>query len=164
MSRIPFLFGAALGLLTLSTTPAFAQASKVRTERAHKSPDQRAAATTQRMTTQLTLTPDQQAKVSALNTQLASDLSALHKDSQAEKAVKRERRAKAEALRAAYATNLKATLTPEQYSRHEKQLAERDQKQHARHDARRATRGKNSKGSPSVAPAQPMLGPGPAQN
>ncbi len=164
-------FVAALGALTFAAPVAHAQApqarKEARTKMAHKSPDEKAAAMTQRMTKQLTLTPEQQSKVSALNRQLAADLSELkagHEAEKADKTARAARHAKVQSLRDAYAANLKSTLTPEQYGIFERQRAEMEQKQDAHQAARRAGRGKGPKSGARPTPEQPMLPPGPAQN
>ncbi|MBC7449752.1 MAG: hypothetical protein H7330_17005 [Hymenobacteraceae bacterium] len=165
MTRTHFLLSTALGWLTLTTSSAVAQAPttapKVRTEQASKSPDEKASVLTQRMTKHLTLTPDQQTRISALNTQLTTDLGAVRAARKADQAAKGERRAKAQQIRTAYEANLKALLTPDQYGRYEQQRTEQEQKKHARHAGRHAAQG--PKGGRSIPPGQPQLSP-PAQD
>ena len=160
MTRNQLLLSAALGLLTLTAAPALAQApsaasasasTTAREAREPKQPAERAEALTKHMTRELALTPDQQTKLAALNTQLTSDLSQVRETGKAQRGAHRE---KVQSIRTTYDANVKAALTPEQYATYEKLRAERDQKQHARHDARRAAKGVK---------ATPGPGPGPAQ-
>ena len=164
MTTSRFLLSTALSLLTLTITPTLAQTTAPATavrpdhrgEMAHRSPDEKAAAMTKRMTRELTLTPDQQTKVAALNTQLAADLGQLRAAGKAERAERTERRDKMQAIRTSYDTNLKAALTADQYARYEKERNEREEKMKAHGAARRAAKGKGGK-------VPPGPGPGPAQ-
>ena len=154
----------ALSLLTLTTPPPLAQttapAAAVRPahrgEMAHRSPDEKAAAMTKRMTRELTLTTDQQTKVAALNTQLAADLGQLRAAGKAERAERAERREKVQTIRTSHDANLKAVLTADQYARYEKERNEREEKMKAHAAARRAAKGKGGT-------VPPGPGPGPAQ-
>lgn len=160
MTRTSLLLGTALSLLTLTTTlPTLAQSAPAapdRMARAHKTPAEQAAAMTKRHTRQLGLSPDQQTTVAALNSQLSTDLNALLQTDKADKAARAARRAKAQEIKAAYDANMKATLSPEQYATYEKLRDEREQKARARHESRRAMRGKGGtrKQVPSAAPQQ----------
>ncbi len=158
-------------LLLTAALPTFAQAPtsapKVRTEHPSQTPTEKAAALTRRMNQQLTLTPEQYPRISALNAQLTADLSALRgakaTDQQVAIATKKEHRAKAQQVRAAYETNLQAVLTPEQYQTYERERTEREQKHRARQAGRRATRGPGSKGGQEVLRNEPTLTPVPAE-
>ncbi len=123
----------ACALLTTSTALAQTEA-----RRPHKAPEEKAAAMTQRMTRELTLTPDQQTRVGELNNKLVTDLTALRADNPtpADKAQKADRRAKMQAIRADYDAKLKSTISADQYSLYETKRAEQKGKMKERRQGR----------------------------
>jgi periplasmic protein CpxP/Spy len=123
-----------MACVLLTTSTALAQAEG---RRGHKAPEEKAAAMTQRMTRELTLTAEQQTKVTALNNQLVADLAALRADNPpTDKAQKADRRAKMQAIRATYDEQLKAAISADQYSLYEKKRSEQKEKMQQRRQER----------------------------
>ena len=147
----------ALSLLTLITVPVLGQAEAAgKPARTQKSPEEKAEAMTRRMTKDLTLTPEQQAKVATLNEQLLADLSTVRTNAQKEKGA---RRAHVQEVRSGYEASLKAALSAEQMAQYAHLRADRQQKrqQHPK-GARGGGRGGRGAGHQQGPPA-----PGPQQ-
>ena len=109
-----FLLLAAAGLL--ATAPSFAQTQPTRT------PEQRAERQTENLTRQLGLTPDQAAKVERILQAQRQEAQALRQQSGG------DRRALAQSLkagRAKYDEQLRAVLSPDQYTKYNQLRDER---------------------------------------
>ncbi len=108
-----------VGLLVL-TTAANAQ------EKERKSPEERAKMQTERMTKELGLSPEQAARVEALNAKYAEEAEAYRAQMEAER---EKRKQEGKARLEAHDADLKAVLTPEQYTQwmalREKQMERR---------------------------------------
>lgn len=150
--KLSFLRLAAAALLL--TTAAHAQEPAARPAKAPRSADERSAAMTKRMTHDLSLSPEQQAKVADLNRQYAQQLEPL-RPTEAERAARKERHAKARATRDAYEAQLHQILNPEQQAVHERLRAERKEKMKARYGAGRSQGKRGGKHQPAPAGTPP---------
>lgn len=97
-----------IALLASMTVAAQAQ------EKDRKTPQERAKLRTEHMTKELELSPEQQAKVEAINLKYADQVEAVRAESEAERTAKREA---AEAMHAAHDAEMKAVLTADQYTK-----------------------------------------------
>jgi hypothetical protein len=130
----------ALAVMTMGMT-AFAQESPAaREDRPRMSTEERAKARTQRMAKDLGLSAEQLARVEALNLKHAKEGEAMRASDEKERAM---RRAEMKDRKAAYETELKTVLTPEQFTKWE---AKKDEMK-AKHREKRMERRENSKES-----------------
>ncbi len=83
-------------------------------EKDRKTPEERAKVRTERMTKELALSPEQQAKVEAINLKYADQAEVIRAEREAERTAKREA---AEAMHAAHDAEMKAVLTADQYTK-----------------------------------------------
>lgn len=83
-------------------------------EKDRKTPQERAKLRTEHMTKELELSPEQQAKVEAINLKYADRVEAVRAEREAERTAKREA---AEAMHAAHDAEMKAVLTADQYTK-----------------------------------------------
>jgi protein CpxP len=97
-----------IALLASMTVAAQAQ------EKDRKTPQERAKLRTEHMTKELELSPEQQAKVEAINLKYADRVEAVRAEREAERTAKREA---AEAMHAAHDAEMKAVLTADQYTK-----------------------------------------------
>lgn len=82
-------------------------------EKDKKTPQERAKARTEHMTKALALSPEQQAKVEAINLKYADQVEAVRSEREAERTAKREA---AKAMHDAHDAEMKAVLTADQYT------------------------------------------------
>lgn len=82
-------------------------------EKDKKTPQERAKARTEHMTKELALSPEQQAKVEAINLKYADQVEAVRSEREAERTAKREA---AKAMHDAHDAEMKAVLTADQYT------------------------------------------------
>ena len=141
-----FLSFVTVGLLTIAA-PAVAQNKPV------KSAAERATHRTEAMTRDLNLSAEQKVKVQAINSQFATQVDEL-RPSEAERAARQERRAKAQQARADYDAQLKAVLTAEQYATYQTQQQQRHDERKARHGR---IHGQSLKRNKSLPAAQPEV-------
>lgn len=97
-----------IALLASMTVAAQAQ------EKDRKTPQERAKLRTEHMTKELALSPEQQAKVEAINLKYADRVEAVRAEREAERTAKRDA---AEAMHAAHDAEMKAVLTADQYTK-----------------------------------------------
>ncbi len=97
-----------IALLASMTVAAQAQ------EKDRKTPQERAKLRTEHMTKELALSPEQQAKVEAINLKYADQVEAVRAEREAERTAKRDA---AEAMHAAHDAEMKAVLTADQYTK-----------------------------------------------
>ena len=83
-------------------------------EKEKRTPQERAKARTEHMTKELALSPDQQAKVEAINLKYADQVEAVRSEREAERTAKREA---AKAMHDAHDAEMKAVLTADQYTK-----------------------------------------------
>lgn len=83
-------------------------------EKDKKTPQERAKARTEHMTKELALSPEQQAKVEAINLKYADQVEAVRSEREAERTAKREA---AKAMHDAHDAEMKAVLTADQYTK-----------------------------------------------
>jgi len=83
-------------------------------EKDRKTPQERAKLRTEHMTKELELSPEQQAKVEAINLKYADRVEAVRAEREAERTAKRDA---AEAMHAAHDAEMKAVLTADQYTK-----------------------------------------------
>lgn len=83
-------------------------------DKARKSPEERAKMRTEHMAKELELTPEQKAKVEAINLKYADKATELRKEREAERT---EARKEGKAMHDAHDAEMKAVLTPDQYTR-----------------------------------------------
>ncbi|MCB0764398.1 MAG: hypothetical protein R2815_05250 [Flavobacteriales bacterium] len=85
-------------------------------EKAHKTPEQHAKDRTERMTKELGLSAEQQAKVEAINLNYAKQAEALRAERRAEReAMKKEGQGKGKEMMEAHRAEMKGVLSTEQY-------------------------------------------------
>ncbi|HPF91983.1 MAG TPA: hypothetical protein PLL57_15085 [Flavobacteriales bacterium] len=110
-----------------------------------KSPEERARVRTEHMTKELGLSPEQVAKVEAINLKYADKGAELRKEREAERA---EARKEGQEMRDAHEAEMKAVLTPDQYAKwmakkeemKEKRMEHRkDMQQHKRMEDRKGS-------------------------
>lgn len=97
-----------VALLASMTVAAQAQ------EKDRKTPQERAKLRTEHMAKELALSPEQQAKVEAINLKYADQVEAVRAEREAERTAKRDA---AEAMHAAHDAEMKAVLTADQYTK-----------------------------------------------
>ncbi|MGV3638224.1 MAG: hypothetical protein ACO1NQ_11345 [Flavobacteriales bacterium] len=107
-------------------------------EKARKTPEERAKARTERMTKELSLSPEQQAKVEAINLKYADQVEAVRAEHEAERTAKRDA---AKAMHDAHDAEMKAVLTPDQYT---KWVAQKEEARAKHHERRKQMREKRS--------------------
>jgi len=83
-------------------------------DKERKTPQERAQIRTERLAKELELTPDQKAKVEAINLKFADQAEAVRAEREAERA---EMRKEGKAVRDAHDAEMKAVLTPAQYAK-----------------------------------------------
>ncbi len=83
-------------------------------EKEKRTPQERAKARTEHMTKELALSPEQQAKVEAINLKYADQVEAVRSEREAERTAKREA---AKAMHDAHDAEMKAVLTADQYTK-----------------------------------------------
>jgi periplasmic protein CpxP/Spy len=83
-------------------------------EKEKRTPQERAKARTEHMTKELALSPEQQAKVEAINLKYADQVEAMRSEREAERTAKREA---AKAMHDAHDAEMKAVLTADQYTK-----------------------------------------------
>jgi len=83
-------------------------------EKDRKTPQERAKLRTEHMTKELELSPEQQAKVEAINLKYADRVEAVRAEREAERTAKRDA---AEAMHGAHDAEMKAVLTADQYTK-----------------------------------------------
>ncbi|HRF79144.1 MAG TPA: hypothetical protein PL070_03575 [Flavobacteriales bacterium] len=83
-------------------------------DKARKSPEERAKMRTEHMAKELELTPEQKAKVEAINLKYAGKATELRKEREAERT---EARKEGKAMHDAHDAEMKTVLTPDQYTR-----------------------------------------------
>lgn len=105
-------------------------------EKVSKDPEERAKARTERMTKELGLSPEQAAKVDAINLKYADKGAELRKE---QEAARTEARKEAKAMRDAHDVELKAVLTPDQYT---KWTARKEEMKKEHQERRRSMQGK----------------------
>ncbi|MEO8591057.1 MAG: hypothetical protein ABI432_16885 [Flavobacteriales bacterium] len=132
---------AALALLTAAgvqaqtkqqRTPAAAQAQ----DKPKQTPEERAKKLTARMTKDLGLSTEQATKVEALNLRYVEQAQALHTEREAQMAAQKD--GKGKEMRDAHDAELKAILTPDQYS---KWMTEREAAKEKHKEQRKQERG-----------------------
>lgn len=96
----------------LATMTAAAQAQ----DKVQKTPQERAHARAERMARELGLSPEQQAKVEAIDLKYAEQARALRAEDEAQREAMRKE-GKGKAIREGREAELKAVLTPEQYTK-----------------------------------------------
>lgn len=83
-------------------------------DKAAKTPQERAKVRTERMTKELALSPEQAAKVEAINAKYADKVDGLRAEREADRTQERK---EGKAMRDAHDVEMKAVLTPEQYAK-----------------------------------------------
>lgn len=110
-----------------------------------RTPEQRADMQTQRLTSQLTLTAEQQPKVRAIFLAQANEVDAARANRTPGNVDRDAMRQKLQEGRARYDEQLKAVLTPEQYTKYQAQREDRMERAGDLRDARKDTKVKAKK-------------------
>jgi periplasmic protein CpxP/Spy len=109
-------------------------------EKDRKTPEERAKLRTEHMTKELALSPEQQAKVEAINLKYADQVEAVRSEREAERTAKREA---AKAMHDAHDAEMKAVLTADQYTK----WVAKKQEAKAKHVERREQMREDRKGN-----------------
>ncbi|MBX2972658.1 MAG: hypothetical protein KF797_06115 [Flavobacteriales bacterium] len=105
-------------------------------DKAQRTPEERAKMRTERLTKELELTPEQAAKVEAINMKYAGKVDEVRKEREAERA---EVRKEAKTMHDAHDAEMKAVLTADQYA---KWTARKEEMRNKQHERRKGMHGK----------------------